>query len=75
MALVHNGSRAVTVSGDDLAVVWDLQVRVPHVWNALHWCAVWRLLLSVGGLPLKRANMAQASNKEEPKLRCVALPC
>lgn len=27
VALVHNGSRAVTVSGDDLAVVWDLQVK------------------------------------------------
>ena len=27
VALVHNGSRAVTVSGDDLAVVWDLEVR------------------------------------------------
>ena len=25
MALLPNASRAVTVSGDDLAVVWDLQ--------------------------------------------------
>ena len=76
MALVHNGSRAVTVSGDDLAVVWDLQVGGHPLFKTHCWCAAWRLLLSVGGLPLKGANIALTGRKGLTSAwRCVPHQC